>query len=83
MPTDAQIESEPLAPSAGAEPVDPMHKGTLQYTKNSLIVLFSFLLWGDFVLNLMENVVPKVHPLQLKELGATNTVMGVLSVSLG
>lgn len=57
---------------------DRLRKGSLQYTKMSLVLLFFYLLWGDFVLQLMETVIPALMPLQLKELGASNTVMGLL-----
>lgn len=53
-------------------------KGTLRYTKASLMVLFFYLLWGDFAFQLMETVVPAILPLQLKELGASNAVIGIL-----
>ena len=67
------------------------HCGTLTYTKVGLVMLFGWLLWGDFCFTLMEAVVPSILPLKLKALGAPNwlmgviltTVPGVLSMSVG
>ena len=46
--------------------------GTLSYTLPGLLFLMAWLLWGDFSINLMENVVPSVLPLKLRELQAPN-----------
>jgi hypothetical protein len=54
------------------------HCGTLTYTKVGLVVLFAWLLWGDFCFTLMETVVPSVLPLKLKALGCSNLVMGLI-----
>ncbi|MDD5349796.1 MAG: MFS transporter [Chthoniobacteraceae bacterium] len=59
-----------------------MRKGTIQYTRLSLALLFFYLLWGDLVLQLMETVIPSIMPLQLKALGASNTTMGFLLSTL-
>jgi len=53
-------------------------KGTLRYTKAGLVMLFLYLLWGDFCTQLLEIVIPSIMPLQLKELKASNLVMGLL-----
>ncbi len=62
------------------QPADqPLYRcGTLTYTKAKLAVLFFWLLWGDFCYMLMEAVVPSILPLQFKELGASNTEMGLI-----
>ena len=54
------------------------HCGPLTYTTRGLIVLFAWLLWGDFCFTLMETVVPAILPLKLKALGASNTTMAVI-----
>jgi len=54
------------------------HCGTLKYTKVSLVMLFGWLLWGDFCFTFMESVVPSILPLKLKALGAPNWLMGVI-----
>ena len=52
--------------------------GTLVYTKVGLLMLFTWLLWGDFCYTLMESVVPSILPLKLKALGAPNWLMGLI-----
>ena len=52
--------------------------GTLSYTLPGLIVLFSWLLWGDFMWRLFEIVEPKLLPLLLKSHGATNSQISVI-----
>ena len=52
--------------------------GTLTYTRPALVVLFFWLLWGDFCYMLMEHVTPSIMPLRFKALGATNTEMGLI-----
>ena len=52
--------------------------GTLTYTKIGLIVLFAWLLWGNFCFTLMEAVVPSILPLKLKSLGCSNWLMGLI-----
>ena len=43
------------------------HCGTLTYTKMGLVGIFGWLLWGDFVFTLMEDVWPQILPLFLLE----------------
>jgi Na+/melibiose symporter-like transporter len=81
--SDERKEDDPLAAAKIEEASNRLRKGTLQYTNYSLIVMFSFLLWGDFVLTMMERVIPSLLPLQLKELGASNTLIAVMVVSMG
>jgi len=54
------------------------HCGTLTYTKAGLLMLFAWLLWGDFCFTLMEAVVPSILPLKLKSLGCSNWLMGMI-----
>jgi MFS family permease len=59
--------------------------GTLAYTKVGLIMMFFWMLWGDFCFRMMETIFPAIMPLQLGSeggLGATNTAMGVLMSTL-
>lgn len=58
------------------------HCGTLVYTKAGLIMLFGFLLWGDFCAMMMQTVIPSILPLKLKSLGASNVLIGVLLTSI-
>jgi hypothetical protein len=67
-------------PPPGQPTTDPrLTVGTLNYTPRSLGVVFFWLLWGDFVLTLMDNgVVGNVVQLQLKGYGASNATIGFL-----
>jgi len=58
------------------------HCGTLVYTRAGLITLFVFLLWGSFSFNLMMMVIPSILPLKLKDLGASNVLIGLLLTSV-
>ncbi len=55
--------------------------GTLIYTKRGLIVLSLWLLWGDFAFNFFEAVFSRFLPIYLKELNASNTLIGVMTGS--
>lgn len=60
-------------------PQSPTYKvGTLTYSKAGLFLLFGYLLWGDFCFTLMEQVVPNLLPLLLKEHGASNLQISLL-----
>ena len=52
--------------------------GTLNYTVKGVIVLFCWLLWGDFCLTLFELVRPTIVPLILKMHKANNLTIGLL-----
>jgi len=56
--------------------------GTLQYTRRGLIVLFAWLLWGDFCFMMMETVVPAIAPLQLQGLAAPNWLIAFIMTTL-
>ena len=55
------------------------HVGTLTYTPQTLSKVFFWMLWGDLCLNVMESVIPRLVPLQLQQLGASNAVIGILT----
>jgi len=57
---------------------DLPNKNGLYYTKWGLVVVFSYLLVGDFCLQFMEAVLPSVMPLQLDAAGASNTLKAVI-----
>jgi maltose/moltooligosaccharide transporter len=56
--------------------------GSLVYTRAGLITLFSWLIWGDFVFNLMEQILPSLLPLLLKSNGASNEEISVVVTTL-
>lgn len=55
--------------------------GSLVYSKKSLVVLSLWLLWGDFAFNFFENVFGKFLPIFLKDLHASDTMIGVMTGS--
>jgi maltose/moltooligosaccharide transporter len=56
--------------------------GTVRYTPATLLVLFGWLLWGDFTLTLME-ATPGLVALQLKDYNISNTTMAILMGTMG
>lgn len=56
--------------------------GTLTYSRATLIKVFFWMLWGDFCVQLMEAVIPRLVPLQLKDLGASDTALGMITGSI-
>lgn len=56
--------------------------GSLVYTRAGLVTLFSWLIWGDFVFNLMELTLPNLLPLLLKSNGASNEEISVIVTTL-
>ncbi|CAN5453613.1 hypothetical protein BH09VER1_BH09VER1_36270 [soil metagenome] len=56
--------------------------GTLSYTGRGLIVLFAWMLWGDFCFTLMEAVVPSILPLKLRSLDSPNILIGLIMTTL-
>jgi MFS family permease len=57
--------------------------GTLVYNRAGLVMLFGWLLWGDFVFTMMANTMPSILPLLLKEHGATNLQIAFITSTLG
>lgn len=56
--------------------------GTLEYSKRGLVLLFAWMLWGDFCFTLMEAVVPNILPLKLKSLEAANITVALITTAL-
>ena len=66
-----------------SEPQPVVYKvGTLTYTWRSLVVLFAWLLWGDFCWTMMEAVVPSIMPLKLRSLDSPNVLIGLVLSTL-
>jgi maltose/moltooligosaccharide transporter len=57
------------------------HAGTLAYTRRGLFVLSFWLLWGDFAFNFFESVFGRFLPIFLKDLQASNTLIGMMTGS--
>lgn len=56
--------------------------GTLTYTLGGLIVLFSWLLWGDFAWQMKERATQPVVQVMLKKYGASEFLNGFLVLAL-
>lgn len=63
-------------------PVRTWQIGTLTYTMGGLVVLFFWLLWGDFAWSLKERSVTSVVQLMLKNLDTSDMLAGFLIGSL-
>ncbi len=56
--------------------------GTLTYTTAGLVVLFCWLLWGDFAWSMKERAIPPIVQVLLKKFGASDMTAGLLFGSL-
>jgi len=55
--------------------------GSLVYSRRGLLVLSFWLLWGDFAFQFFEAVFARFMPIFLKELHASNTLIGIMTGS--
>lgn len=60
---------------------DLYRAGTLSYTKRGLFKLSLWLLWGDFAFYFFESVFGRFLPIYLKDLNASNTLIGIMTGS--
>jgi MFS family permease len=56
--------------------------GTLRYTGFGLIMVFIWLLWGDLCFTLLDQNIPGILPLKLKQLGTGDTTNSILNGTL-
>ncbi len=56
--------------------------GTLTYTTSGLVILFCWLLWGDFAWALKDRSIPPIVQLLLKKFDASDMLTGLLFGSL-
>ena len=70
-------------PGAAENPVKIFRVGTLEYTMRGIIVLFFWLLWGDFAASFFGSVFGPFLTLYLKDLQASNVLIGVMMGSIG
>lgn len=56
--------------------------GTLVYSRKGLAALFLWLLWGDFCLTFMEQVIPSVLPIKLRGLDIPSWMIAAILTSL-
>jgi Na+/melibiose symporter-like transporter len=80
---EAPASAAPVIPGdADARAQKRWHVGTLTYTTAGLVVLFFWLLWGDFAFYLKERAVPPTLQVLLRTYGTTALLLGVLTGSL-
>jgi len=79
MPALIQPATESVHEEAGG---NIYTAGTLRYNRAGLAVLFGWLLWGDFAFTFFEAIFSRFMPLYLKDLHASNTLIGVMTGSL-
>jgi len=68
-------------PDTHAEGPKIYQAGTLTYTKGGLMALSTWLLFGDFALTFFEQVFGRYIPIYLKDLQASNTLIGLMTGS--
>ena len=78
-PIAPKIES-PQIPAQASRKI--WNVGTLTYTTSGLVVLFCWLLWGDFAWSMKDRAVPPIVQYLLKTFGASDMLAGLLCVSL-
>jgi len=77
------LRVDPLSISLqGTRPEKVYRIGTLSYTLRGLVVLSLWLLWGDFAFTFFESIFSRFLPLYLKDLHASNNVIGIMTGSL-
>lgn len=78
-PEPPLLKSMPVASDNGPK----IYKvGTLSYTLRGMMVLFAWLLWGDFAFVFFENIFGRFIPLYLKDLHASNSLIGIMMGSI-
>lgn len=71
-------DSSPSAVTIGPDGQRRWHAGTLTYTLGGIVVLFCWLLWGDFAWSLKERSVVPMAQLFLRNFGASDTLNALL-----
>ena len=71
------------SPPSSAVAMEPhlFRTENLAYTRGGLVALSFWLLWGDFAFNFFESVFVRFLPIFLKDLQASNTLIGVMTGS--
>ncbi|MCX6944595.1 MAG: MFS transporter [Opitutales bacterium] len=76
MPPPASPDPSPTAPPAAPAGPKLYKVGTLTYTKTALLQVVFWMLWGDFIFQLLESM-PTVTPLLLRWHGASDLLIGL------
>lgn len=72
-------EQTPVTPAGSSK---SWSAGTLTYTTAGLVVLFAWLLWGDFAWNMKERAVQPMAQMLFKQFKASDLILGLLVTSL-
>ena len=72
-------EKDIISPT-GEAPRGQWHIGTLTYTTAGLVVLFCWLLWGDFAWSMKDRSVGSVVQLLLLKYGISDFLAGLLKL---
>ncbi len=75
-------DAAPALPPEGGKGRKRYHAGALSYTVRGLVVLSLWLLWGDFAFTFFENIYNRFISIYLKDLHASNSLIGVMTGSL-
>jgi maltose/moltooligosaccharide transporter len=81
FPSSPNPESDPsvsIAPDGSKR----WKVGTLTYTAAGLVVLFAWLLWGDFAWNMKERAIQPMSQMLFKQFKASDAFMGFMVTSL-
>ncbi len=77
---DQTLSADPVVPVSGKGKL--WHTGTLSYTTGGLVILFCWLLWGDFAWQMKERSIPSVVQVLFNRFNATDFEAGWLIGSL-
>jgi len=58
------------------------HVGTLSYTRRTLFMVFAWLLWGDFCVQIMWQVFPSITPVTMQSVGSNNALIGLVCTTI-
>jgi MFS family permease len=72
-----------MSASAASDRAVPVYRvQSLVYDRRALAHVLFWMLWGDFCLTILESVMPAIVPLQLRRVGAQDSVIGLIASSL-
>ena len=81
MPLSTQAVCADIPLGSPSAPKKSYRISTLRYSLRGLVVLSLWLLWGDFAFTFFESIFAKFIPLYLRDLHASNALIGVMTGS--
>jgi MFS family permease len=80
---EAPPGAQPIPAGVAAEPRQKVWQvGTLHYTFGGLVILFCWILWGDFASSMRGRLLEPLLPVMLKSFGASDTLVAALLSSV-